>query len=386
MRQRTDLVFAMPEYERRLAELRARMAARGVDALLVTTPENLFYLTGYETQGLWYFAGLVVPLVGEPFICTRHAEDTVVESDTWIALSRPFRDDQDSMAVLADACREFGLAGKRVGYERSSYFFRASEQDGLFGRLSGTAFVDCSHIVEDGRVIKSAPEIEMIRRAARASEGGVGAGVAAVRAGASENEVAAEVYRGMLLAGGHYCSMQPFVVSGPRAFVSHATWRDRRIERGDCVFFEIGGTVHRYNAPMMRTISVGEPGPDLREAEALVIEAMAAVEAAIKPGVPTGEADAAGRAVIARNRFGATQYTRVGYGMGIACTPGWGEGHIIDIKPGDTRLFRENMCFHVIPFLQIPGKTAVGISAVVRVTATGCEAIHTLERKLYVVA
>ncbi|MHB1218764.1 MAG: M24 family metallopeptidase [Alphaproteobacteria bacterium] len=385
MRRRTDLAFPMAEYERRLAGLRERMEARGVDAMLVTTPENLHYLTGYETQGLWYFAGLVVPAAGEPFMSTRAAEDTVVESDTWIEVSRPFQDNQEPMAVLADALREFGLANTRIGYERSSYFFRASEQDQLFPRCANATFVDCSRIVEEGRVVKSAPEIEMIRRAARASEGGVRAGVAAVRAGATENEVAAEVYRGMLHAGGHYCSMQPFVVSGSRSFVSHATWRGRRIERGDCVFFEIGGTVHRYNAPMMRTISVGEPGADLREAEKLVLEAMAAAEAAIKPGVPTGEADAAARKVIARNRFGATQYTRVGYGIGTACTPGWGEGHIIDIKPGDTRPFRENMCFHLIPFLQIPGKAAVGISAAIRVTATGCESLHTLERELFVV-
>ncbi|MBM3542371.1 MAG: aminopeptidase P family protein, partial [Alphaproteobacteria bacterium] len=49
MRARNDLVFPMAEYERRLAELRGRMAERGVDAMLVTTPENLHYLTGYET-------------------------------------------------------------------------------------------------------------------------------------------------------------------------------------------------------------------------------------------------------------------------------------------------------------------------------------------------
>ena len=216
MRERNDLVFTMAEYRTRLDALRKSMAARGVDAMLVTTPENLFYLTGYETQGLWYFAGLVVPASGEPFMSTRAAEDTVVESDTWVSVSRPFQDNQESMAVLADAFREFGLNKARIGYERSSYFFRGNEQDSLFSRLGDAKFVDCSHIVEDLRVIKSPAEIEMIRRAARASEGGVTAGFAAVRAGVMEGHVAAEVYRGMLHAGGHYCSMQPFVVSGDR--------------------------------------------------------------------------------------------------------------------------------------------------------------------------
>lgn len=382
MRRRDDLVFPMAEYDARLDALRTRMAARGVDAMLVTTPENLFYLTGYETQGLWYFAGLVVPAAGEPFMATRHAEDTVVESDTWVEVSRPFQDNQEPMAVLADALAEFGLDRKRIGYERTSYFFRAHEQDGLFSRCPNADFVDCSWIVEEGRVVKSAAEIAMIARAAKATEAGTQAGVAAVHAGATENEVAAEVYRGMLTAGGHYCSMQPFVVSGPRSFVSHATWRDRTIQAGDCVFFEIGATVHRYNAPMMSTVIVGDLSPEMKEAEALVREAVAAAKAEIAPGQPTGGADAAARAVIARNSFGATQYTRVGYSVGIACTPGWGEGHIIDMKPGDERPFRENMCFHLIPFLQISGKAAVGLSEVIRVTADGCESFNTLERRI----
>jgi Xaa-Pro dipeptidase len=383
MRRRDDLVFPMAEYDARLEALRVRMAARGVEAMLVTTPENLFYLTGYETQGLWYFAGLVVPAAGEPFMTTRHAEDTVVDSDTWIEVSRPFHDNQEPMAVLAEALAEFGLDGKRIGYEWTSYFFRAHEQDGLFSRCPNAEFLDCSWIVEEGRVIKSTAEIAMIGRAAKATEAGTKAGVAAVCAGATENEVAVEVYRGMLTAGGHYCSMQPFVVSGPRSFVSHATWRDRTIQAGDCVFFEVGATVHRYNAPMMSTVIVGDLSAEMREAEALVREAVAAAKAEIAPGRPTGEADAAARAVIARNSFGATQYTRVGYSVGIACTPGWGEGHIIDIKPGESRPFRENMCFHLIPFLQIPGKAAVGLSEVIRVTADGCESFNSLERCIF---
>ena len=383
MRQRSDLVFPMAEFGRRLAELRQRMAARGVDAVLVTTPENLFYLTGYETQGLWYFNGLVVPLDGEPFMVTRVAEDSVVEDTTWVERRRPFRDVDDAMAILARAIDEFALARKRIGYEKDSYFFRASEQEPLFALCPNARFVDCSGVVEAGRVIKSPLEIELMQKAAAATTAGMRAGIGAVRAGATENDVAAEVYGGMLRAGGDYPALAPFIVSGPRGAVSHATWRGRRIEKGDVVFFEVGGCFRRYHAPMMRTVYVGALTPKLSEAEGLVREALEAAMVAIKPGAATGEADAAARKVIARNSFGATQYTRVGYGMGIACAALWGEGHIIDIKPGDTRAFRENMTFHVIPYLQIPGEAAVGISETVRVTATGSESFMDFERRVF---
>ena len=384
MRHRNDLVFPMAEFERRLGELRTRMEARAVDAMLVTTPENIFYLTGYETQGLWYFAALVVPLAGEPFMVTRYAEDTVVEAVTWIEVSRPFQDIEDPIDVTRRALDEQGIANKRIGYEKDSYFFRASEQEPLFDACPDASFVDCSGFVEEGRVTKSACELELMAGAARATEAGMRAGIAAVGAGASENDVAAETYAAMIRAGGHYPALAPFIVTGARSYVSHATWQGREIQRGDCVFLEIGGCVHRYHTAMMRTVFLGDLTPELREAERLVREATEAAKAAIRPGVPSGDADAAARAVISRNSFGATQYTRVGYSIGIGCTPNWGEGHIMDIKPGDRRPFRVNMTFHLIPFLQIPGKGAVGISETIRVSETGCETFFNFDRKIFV--
>ena len=74
MRDRDDLVFPMAEYHRRLEGVRHALAERELDALVVTTPENLFYLTGYQTIGYYFFQALVVPLDREPFMVTRHLE------------------------------------------------------------------------------------------------------------------------------------------------------------------------------------------------------------------------------------------------------------------------------------------------------------------------
>lgn len=51
MRRRDDLAFPMVEYDRRLADLRERMAAAGIDVMLTTTPENICYLTGFDSPG-----------------------------------------------------------------------------------------------------------------------------------------------------------------------------------------------------------------------------------------------------------------------------------------------------------------------------------------------
>jgi len=94
--------------------------------------------------------------------------------------------------------------------------------------------------------------------------------------------------------------------------------------------------------------------------------------------------DAQNRYVLDRYSYGGRQSTRSGYSIGIAFAPDWGEGHIFDIKAGDHYQLKENMTFHLIPWIQIPGRASVGISETVRVTGDGCEPLTRFERKVFV--
>ncbi|MCZ6773183.1 MAG: M24 family metallopeptidase, partial [Proteobacteria bacterium] len=233
-------------------------------------------------------------------------------------------------------------------------------------------------------VVKSTAEIDIMGRAARANEAGMRAGIEAVEPGVTENDVAAAVHAAMFRAGGEYPACSPFVASGPRCAIGHATWEGRRIERDETVFLEIGGCVQRYHTAMMRNVYLGEPPAEMREAEEVLQEAVPACMAAMQPGAPAGEIDALSRGVFARNSFGATQTTRSGYSIGIAYAPDWGEGHILSLQPDDPGVLEENMTFHLIPWIQIPGKAGIGLSETVRVTPTGAESFFTLPRKLFV--
>jgi Xaa-Pro dipeptidase len=383
MRLRDDLVFPMAEFEARLARLRARLEAQGVDALVVTTPENLFYLTGYQTPGYYWFQALVVPADSEPFMVTRQLEDSNVQTRTWIELSRPYWDSENPPLALARAIEEQGLARARIGYERESYFFRATEQEALITALPQARFTDLSGTIEELRLIKSPLEIAVMRRAAQATEAGMWAGIQAVAAGVSENEVAAEIQAAMTRAGSEYPALAPFVASGWRGSVGHATWEGRVIEPGESVFLEVGGCVHRYHTAMMRTVIVGLVPDAVREAEKVVQDAMAATMDAIRPGVPAEEVDRVAREVIAAGTRSATQASRTGYSIGIAFAPDWGEGHILSLLDGQTRPLEADMTFHLIPWVQVPGMAGIGLSETVRVTETGCETLFTLPRRVF---
>lgn len=384
MRQRDDLVFPMAEYERRLGELRLRMEERGIDALLTTTPENICYLTGFDSVGHYYFNALVVPLEGEPFMTPRLLENHGATVLTWVELTRPYHDSQDPMDVVRDAFVEFDLHTKRIGYEKECWFFTAAQQDRLFSKLPEATFVDCSGIVEQGRLIKSESEIDLMRRAAKTTAAGMAAGIEAVEAGATENDVAAEIHYAMIKAGSEWPAISPFVASGERGAIGHATWAGRTIQDDEFVFLELAGCLHRYHAPMMRTVYVGDPSARAREAEDIVLEAFDACVAAIEPGVPAGEIDRIGREIIAHSSFGAEQASRTAYSVGIGLPPDWGEGQILSMQPGERRPLRANMTFHLLPWVQIPGEGGVGITETIRVTETGCELLTDFERKLFV--
>lgn len=383
MRYRTDIAFPMVEYERRLSDLRRRMEERGIDAMVVTTPHNICYLTGFDSVGYYYFHAMVFPLNGEPFSVPRLLEDSGVQAYTWIEHSRPYRDYEDPMDVLAKALGEFGLLDKRIGFERSCWFFTAVQQERLFAKIPNTKFFDHSGIVEEGRLIKSEYEIDLMRRAARTTEAGMRAGIEAVRIGTSENDIAAEIQYAMTKAGSEWPGIAPFVASGPRGAIGHATWSGRIIQPDEFIFLEIAGAIHRYHAPIMRTVTVGKIDATILEGEQVVIEAINSAIDAIKPGVKAEDIDTLTRQIIGKSSFGAQQASRVAYSVGIGMSPDWGEGQILSMQPKETRELRANMTFHLIPWVQIPGKGGLGITETIRVTETGCEVITNFEQKIF---
>jgi Xaa-Pro dipeptidase len=179
----------------------------------------------------------------------------------------------------------------------------------------------------------------------------------------------------MIRAGSEWPAIAPFVASGERGAIGHATWRGRTMRAGDPVFLELAGCRRRYHAAMLRTVFVGEPDEEARVAFEVVRQAFDLAMAAIRPGVAAGEVDRVCRDFIAQSPFGGTHASRCAYSIGIALPPDWGEGQILSMKPGETRPLAANMTFHLLPWVQLPGRGAVGCTETVRVTPSGAEAL-----------
>tara|TARA_R110001592_G_scaffold963_1_gene5580 strand:+ start:4214 stop:5485 length:1272 start_codon:yes stop_codon:yes gene_type:complete len=385
MKKRDDMTFPFEEYERRINELRVRIAERHLDAIIVSDPENIMYLTDYQTTGYSFFQALVVPLEDEPFMITRALEESNIFARTWVERTRPYPDTGDAIQMLVDALREFGLSSKRIGYERNSYFFPAYQQDTIHTTLTAAKLLDCFGIVEEGRICKSPVEIDLMRKAALATEAGMKAGIEACHAGATENEIGAAISSGMFCAGGEPPAVMPYVTSGPRSMIGHATWEGRVVKPDEHIFLEVGGCFRRYHTAMMRTVVLGDLSDSMFKAQETMKLALSTMHSQIQPGMTVSDVDNMIRKIITHNDVGASLVTRSGYSIGIAFPPSWDEGYICSLKQGDSTVLKEGMTFHVIPWMWgVDGDKTCGISDSIYITDKGCESFFTLDRNFTV--
>ena len=164
-----NLHFPVAEFAARRSRLQAKLAAAGLDALLMFRQESMYYMTGYDTFGYVYFQTIVMTADGRFVLLTRSADQrqaafTSIVEDIRVWVDRGDANPaEDLRAILG----ELGLEGARLGVEYDSYGLTAREGRRLDAALTGFATLeDASHLVSELRVTKSDAEIAYVRRAA----------------------------------------------------------------------------------------------------------------------------------------------------------------------------------------------------------------------------
>ena len=378
------LPFRREEYERRYDAVLRHMEGAGVDALLVRSPENITYLTGYETPGYYGYHCLVLARGQQPVLVGRRLEiETNAPEFSWLTRLAPAQDHHVPVEVTSRTIEKMGLSRHRLGVEKNGWFFTVQEYEALNGLLPHARIVDASDTVEAARLVKSDVEVAMIRKAVSIADKACLAGIEATRAGRSEDEIAGDLHREWCAQGAEYTGLPNFIASGRRSGACHATWHGRRLNKNDHCIFEIAAAKSRYCGAVFRTATVGRVKPKLRRLYHATESALNAVVDAIRPGAVSEKVDKAGRDVIAKAGFGPWHRHRIGYSIGVNYPPDWGEGQIFSIRKGEKRVLEENMTFHLVPGCLIFDEMGIVTSASVRVTATGCEVLNTLPIKLY---
>jgi Xaa-Pro dipeptidase len=375
-----ELAFSQEEYDARLARARARMAAENIEVLLVHTPANQCYLTGFQTLNLYDYSCLVLPIDGAPFIqvldmeegnvsLTSRMEDVV----TYTAVDNP-------VTITQDVLRGRGLLNRRIGIEADTPFLTPRRYDALSQVLPN--LVDASDLVKMIRLLKSSAEIGYVRQAARVTEAGMQAGLDAIGEGVTDQDVARACYEAMIGGGSEYMCIDPIITTGRRSGIPHTSHKRHAVQPGDNVFIELGACIERYSAPIMRTAVLGSPSANVQRTTEASFASLDNAMAAMKPGVSGDEVARAGWAGIEMDRSEVFFHGVVAYSIGLGFPPNWGDYRLYLTK-GEETLLEAGMLFHLPIAIRDVGNYCVGFSETVVITETGCEQITQYERQLF---
>lgn len=364
--------FPERELIRRLTRVRDRMAEEDFGALLLTDPSDIFYLTGYTTFEVSVHVALVVtpddlllqvPSIelGAATLTTRLAR---ISGYRWEGIGE----------VLEPLAQILNDGTETVGIDAWHGSLRQGVLDGLKARMPGLRFVDNGHLLKKIRIVKSPLELEYLRNSAELTARGLAAAVEEVRAGASDNDIAAAGSRALLAAGSDFMSIQPIVTTGRRSSAIHCNHRRTVIADGDPVFLEFGAAWHRYTAPMMQTVIAGTPTALMRKVFDACHRIVDSLLASVRPGVTFDQA-----AQLASQTFRSLDekvfFSGVyGYTVGAQFPPSWVEGSGFIARGGNTE-FRPGMVFHLPICLRIPGLWGIGCSETIVVTERDAEPI-----------
>ncbi|WP_081163205.1 M24 family metallopeptidase [Ensifer aridi] len=381
--------FPRTEYLRRLDLVKAEMARRGVEVLVVSDQHNITYLTGYTARSAYVPQGLVVSSSQEEPIfilrrmdrpaaiyqCFMDQEKIVSYPEELIA--HPQLDGYDA---IIDYLLDAGFSTSGIGIEQ--YNVSTPTFDKFRKRLAEAELIDFTKVVAWIRLVKSDLEIEVMREAAAIADAAIARAAEVIRPGVREadacSEIAATLIRGA--NGKPGTQLEPLTLcASPRTGTCHITWAEDVFRNGSQVNLEVAGARHGYASALMRTYSIGTPSDRLQRVHDIHLEGLEAALETARPGATCSDvANAFYRSIEKR---GLKKESRCGYAQGI----GWTEP-TASLRDGDLTLLAPNMTFHLMLGNWIDDDFGYVISETFRVTEIGVDVLTSSPRKIFQLA
>jgi Xaa-Pro aminopeptidase len=349
----------------RQKKLREQLTSTRCDAFLISHLPNIRYLCGFTGS-----AGFLLVEPGGSVFFTDVRYDTQSRMEVKGAKVNIAR-----KAVLTSFGEWLDKRGKRKGTGKRTIGIEADHltvaEKKRLGELlpSGMGLRNAPALVERARMIKDFNELELIRAAVRLGSTLFERALGAIKPGAKESEVAAEMEYAARWAGAEEMSFPTIIASGARSALPHGRATEQVIASGGFVVCDFGVILAGYCSDQTRTVWVGKPNAGAREAYEGVKEAQLAAIAAVRPGVSVSEVDAAARKVLRKAGFGRYFTHSTGHGVGLEIHEG------PRVAAGQNEVLQPGMVITIEPGVYFPGKWGVRIEDMVAVNATGCEVL-----------
>jgi Xaa-Pro aminopeptidase len=360
---------AADEFQARRARVQSQFGERKVDALIVPFGPNLRYLTGFTgSNGL-----LLMPAQGEALLYTdpRYRIQAAQEVSCQVRVC------VGPLLPRLIAAVERGRA-RRLGFDpaHTSCADYESLRSGL--RLA-IALEGVGGWIERQRMIKSAAEIELIRRSVETNSAAFEQAVRQARAGMRESDLAAELDYRMRRKGAEAPAFETIVAAGARTALPHARPTAAPIKAGDLVLVDMGAMQDGYASDMTRMLHLGRPSARAKRMYRAVLEAQQAAVDAVRPGVTAMHVDRAARRVLKAHGLDKAFVHSTGHGLGLEIHEPPRVG-----RKEKTRL-EAGMAITIEPGAYLEGVGGIRIEDTVVVTRGGCQVLTPTPKELRVI-
>lgn len=368
-------------YQERIDTLRAGMATDALAVVIVTSPETIFYLTGFSSTAYYMPRALII---GNDVVAavTCDVEDGPLHTNPIVDQHHSWSLKEDAHSVFLAAVTTAVPPGHACGIQAGSTFSTI-----LTPEVHAALAEHCGRVVRDVHVdhqrgVKSSIELADSRRAGSLAAAGLRRGLDVLRSGITELETSTEMLNVLLEQGGDVPSSYPYTYFGPRSWRRMELPSRRALYEDEPFYLECGATVARYGASCLRTGFCGTAPTELRRIHAAAVHAFEAMLHELVPGVRAGHIDDVATSALEQHGLAEARINKVGYSIGVGFPPGWGESTVMDLHPDNSRTVEENMVFHLVSLLMSDEFGAVGVSETVEVTKGGARSLTELPREL----
>lgn len=283
-----ETVIAQEALKSKLQEAAVR---NGLSAIVAISPENFGYVSQMHIPTLQLIRGrqaiAVIPAVGTPHLLACSIEKVVAEEECWIRDATFYTEkEEEPMQLLAGILRGMGAEQGTIGIDGD--FLPMNGYRLLADALPDATLIDSNDVITDLRCVKSPEEIEILRRASRATHRAAIDAMARARPGNTERELCASLVSHLFLAG---ADTLIFIVlaSGTRGREIHPAPSDKVIAPGEIIRFDFGGRFGTMPSDLARTYSAGEPTTEQRQVYAALARVQAATIAQVRPGITAAD-------------------------------------------------------------------------------------------------
>src|SRR5258708_1216448 len=257
------LLFERDEYLARIARVKAAMAQRGIDLLLVASPANQFWLTGYDgwsfytpqmvvvradvEEPLW--VGRKMDAVGAKFTPFFQPESGVPYPDSYGGSA-----ERHPLQFVAEEIARRGWGSGTVGVESDDYYYTAKWDATLRAGLPNARFVDAFLLVNRCRMRKSAAELVFMRQAGQIAALAQKAAFDTAAPGGRQCGLMPQLYKvttaGTPEFGGTFPCKPPNAMVNEIASAPHLSWSDETLKAGHLFYTATAPIRHRYHSPL----------------------------------------------------------------------------------------------------------------------------------------